>query len=385
MRDTLVIAQATQYPLAHFVQFVGTLRRHYDGAVTLLVSNGPSVLRYCEEHSVVCSVLKGAMATQNGWRGEPAFRFVRYAELCTPEYAWCFTTDFRDVYFQASPFSFALNLRPLPSLTFVAEYPGKPIRNCRFNKLRIAECYGWTRTSRIWDKPIINSGSYYGSPSGMRALRDSMVSQGCPKWQNSDQGMLNWAVHTSNLSVPFSVVGQGIGPVNTLRWVPDDVTHLGSDSVHPRSRVGRGQAARHACHPPLASLSSLPSHSIHAHTQVLLANVLVRNTSAPQPPERWGFPQEGGLPMTRAVVGAGSMHAVPTVLNGDGLPSAVVHQHDRKPFLWDPMMRWASAVARATCERYMTPPRPSEAMTFEDCIAGREPGTGRAAAGRQRG
>jgi len=340
MRDTLVIAQATQYPLAHFVQFVGTLRRHYDGAVTLLVSNGPSVLRYCEEHSVVCSVLKGAMATQNGWRGEPAFRFVRYAELCTPEYAWCFTTDFRDVYFQASPFSFALNLRPLPSLTFVAEYPGKPIRNCRFNKLRIAECYGWTRTSRIWDKPIINSGSYYGSPSGMRALRDSMVSQGCPKWQNSDQGMLNWAVHTSNLSVPFSVVGQGIGPVNTLRWVPDDV---------------------------------------------LLANVLVRNTSAPQPPERWGFPQEGGLPMTRAVVAAGSMHAVPTVLNGDGLPSAVVHQHDRKPFLWDPMMRWASAVARATCERYMTPPQPSEAMTFEDCIAGREPGTGRAAAGRQRG
>ena len=137
---------------------------------------------------------------------------------------------------------------------------------------------------------------------------------------------------------------------------------------------------------------------MHAHTQVLLANVLVRNTSAPQPPERWGFPQEGGLPMTRAVVAAGSMHAVPTVLNGDGLPSAVVHQHDRKPFLWDPMMRWASAVARATCERYMTQPQPvtnhpsegtrrptgaAVAMTFEDCIAGREPGTG--TAGRQRG
>lgn len=102
--------------------------------------------------------------------------------------------------------------------------------------------------------------------------------------------------------------------------------------------------------------------------------------------------------MTRAVVAAGSMHAVPTVLNGDGLPSAVVHQHDRKPFLWDPMMRWASAVARATCERYMTQPQPvtnhpsegtrrptgaAVAMTFEDCIAGREPGTG--TAGRQRG
>ena len=101
---------------------------------------------------------------------------------------------------------------------------------------------------------------------------------------------------------------------------------------------------------------------MHAHTQVLMANVPVRNTSAPHPPgetesDRWSFPQEGGLPMTRATLVAGSMHAVPTVLNGDGLPSAVVHQHDRKPFLCEPMVRWASAEARATCERYVAQPQ----------------------------
>ena len=47
MRDTLVIAQATQYPVAHFVQFVGTLRRHYDGAVT--VSHGLTVCTLARE------------------------------------------------------------------------------------------------------------------------------------------------------------------------------------------------------------------------------------------------------------------------------------------------------------------------------------------------
>ena len=49
---------------------------------------------------------------------------------------------------------------PLPSLAVVAEYAGKLIKHCRFNKLRIAECYGWNKTMAIWNQPIINSGSY---------------------------------------------------------------------------------------------------------------------------------------------------------------------------------------------------------------------------------
>eukprot|EP00966_Prymnesium_polylepis_P051450 1190685-Prymnesium_polylepis.1 len=147
MPRTAVISQAMGYPLRHFVAFLGSLRRHYAGHVILLVSNSRAVLRYCGEQRAECNVMPARQAMP-----DQPFRFIKYAELCTAAFDWCFTCDFRDVFFQADPFASLLLTSEPPSLIFVAEYPGKPIRNCRFNKLRLADCYGWAKSMTIWDQ-----------------------------------------------------------------------------------------------------------------------------------------------------------------------------------------------------------------------------------------
>eukprot|EP00966_Prymnesium_polylepis_P051451 1190685-Prymnesium_polylepis.2 len=162
---------------------------------------------------------------------------------------------------------------------------------------------------------------------------------------SADQAMLNMVVWTSNLSTSFSIVQQGSGPVNTLAWVPDDV---------------------------------------------LRANVLVRNSTAALPTQ-WSPPLGGGIALLRSQIPSGALRAVAIVLNTDGTPSPVVHQHDRKPWLWDPLMEWADGVAREVCNRFAGPPHDglgglwprrlvkknaSSAITMDECLRG-QPSTGR--------
>lgn len=101
-----VISAAMGYKLLRFVAFVVPLRKHYDGAIILLVgqNNSQEVLRLCAEQHVELqhvntTAVCHSYATLNTGAQCPGFalsRFALLAESCRG-FDMCFSIDFRDV------------------------------------------------------------------------------------------------------------------------------------------------------------------------------------------------------------------------------------------------------------------------------------------------
>ena len=119
MEDRAVVTVAIGYPLARWAAFVLTLRAHYDGAIVVFTNRtalGADIIALalaqrvqlaalateggCPDHNSTLSVSR-AMAGNNF--KDHTFA-VAIAAKCR-QYRWCFSTDFRDVFFQADPFA----------------------------------------------------------------------------------------------------------------------------------------------------------------------------------------------------------------------------------------------------------------------------------------
>ena len=238
--STVIMAAALNYGPTEFETFLAPLRKVYSGDIVLFVNDDllPSVMKLCAWYNVTTL----AMPTGSRW-GITSDRFLGYAKVCAL-YDWCFATDFRDVFFQADPFS---SLKSLPSapkdllkaydLILAEEDAAQTIKSCPYNSGWIKTCYGAAVLKAIGNSPIICSGTIMGTARGFTNLKDAMLQEmertskikGC--W--ADQGHLNYLFHARKLGVPVLVQPRGKGIVNTIGYIPDTLIgdYLNADGL----------------------------------------------------------------------------------------------------------------------------------------------------------
>jgi hypothetical protein len=153
------MAAAFKYKLPSFARFLVPLRRVYAGRIVLLTDSQTATLdivRLCHEHG---AELQSVASDRNVHVG----RFALYAKVCNASYAWCFASDFRDVFFQANPFRVIPALQPQAELLLSEEYPGVRIGEERWNRGWVQSCFGHEGLKRIKTQQVICSGTIMGS------------------------------------------------------------------------------------------------------------------------------------------------------------------------------------------------------------------------------
>ena len=167
----LVTAIAIGYDFAHFAVFVGSLRAHYRGDVTLFASANASsrVVEYCASQRVQLRTdsLEMGLNTSSKMRLMHS-RFLLYAQACRrPKYGLCLVSDFRDLLFQAHPFSplrrqFGVRLPDVLAPMEIDRPPvldgsGKgTIAGSPINRNWLITCYGESAASEIGNRSILN-------------------------------------------------------------------------------------------------------------------------------------------------------------------------------------------------------------------------------------
>jgi hypothetical protein len=201
-----VISVALGYPLRLHHLFVGTLRRFYDGDVTLFVSDYPpkkmtcicrnsrmelkAIHSYLREQRVVAhnESEAQAMGLLVHVREQILFsRFLLYARTCVAGvHTACLACDFKDVFFQADPFAAAAALRrshgAQPDLLMGMEHSRSDARagdrnviaNSTINRRWIQACYqqclAIDRSASVYSQPVLNDGALLGTPAGFAAV-----------------------------------------------------------------------------------------------------------------------------------------------------------------------------------------------------------------------
>ena len=180
----LVTAIAIGYDIAHFAVFVGSLRAHYSGDVTLFGSANTSsrIVSFCARQRVELRTdsVRLGLNTSSKMRLMHS-RFLLYAQACTrPKYGLCLASDFRDIFFQAHPFA-SLRRRfggaaSLPDLLAPMEMDSLPapedggdgkatpgtIAASPINRNWLRTCYGDGAASLIGNRSILNVRSARG-------------------------------------------------------------------------------------------------------------------------------------------------------------------------------------------------------------------------------
>ena len=220
--ETVVMAAAFKYKLPSFARFLVPLRRVYAGRIVLLTDSQTATLdivRLCHEHG---AELQSVASDRNVHVG----RFALYAKVCNASYAWCFASDFRDVFFQANPFRVIPALQPQAELLLSEEYPGVRIGEERWNRGWVQSCFGHEGLKRIKTQQVICSGTIMGTPRGFAELRGKFQEPRFKRHQcrfvGSDQGILNYLFYTGELTSAVAQVW-GTGIVNTVGLVPAKV------------------------------------------------------------------------------------------------------------------------------------------------------------------
>lgn len=168
---------------------------------------------FCDEMKVIRKPVPSG--SHIGIRGG---RYVGYEQVCK-EYDWCFATDFRDVYFQADPFK-SISKNNKYDIILPEEDRHVTIGSCPHNKGWIGSCWP-TLLQNISREHIICSGTIFATPSGMKRLKEAMMSEldvsskkkGCLA---RDQGHLNFLFYSHRLGDRVLVQRRGNGIVNTV-------------------------------------------------------------------------------------------------------------------------------------------------------------------------
>lgn len=145
-------------------------------------------------------------------------------------------SDFRDVFFQANPFTYRTFewAPPVSQLVVFQEvFPNKVIYRCVFNGGWIENCYGAEGLKRVGSNTVSCSGVTIGTRVAILAYTHLITQQLDPRVRygrnttktnkhcislGMDQGFHNWLVYSGQLDkyMDLKIYQQGEGPVNTV-------------------------------------------------------------------------------------------------------------------------------------------------------------------------
>lgn len=289
----LVMGIAIGYPLHIYQIFLGTLRAtSYTGDITLVVGPNTSaaILTLCAEQQAkvrdAASLGLSLQASSQSRNHLQIMRYQTYMQLClASQHNFCLATDFRDVFFQRDPFSSfheSMGAQNRPALVLSLEHSNMTTTDEGVNSYWLRVCKGANHS--IIGKPIICSGTIYGTPAGFAALGHAFASTRCNGYREGiDQAVLNWLVHAPAHSEPGGHV----------------------ESPHS-SMVRMGDVA-------------------------VSVTLQVRGTGAVN--SLWGYSRTNATSAEMIDQGIGSLDGI--VRNVNGKPSPVVHQFDRMvQLLW---------------------------------------------------
>lgn len=245
-----IFALACKYPDFYYKRFVGTLRKFgYEDDIVLAVSPPsqmkPGVEAYVKKSNVVAYAFdvdcKGTDNCQlkEEFLGYPdprpyrTFANIRYAlyEYWLQYYnenSYILILDFRDTFFQASPFQgfgdFASRTPKYELQMFAENWKVKTIGKCVFNSIWIKKCFGKSTIIPLKDLAVICSGSTLGSFQAILFYTQTMLSsmdtvQCWKKGIESDQGYQNYLFYNGKFNTPAgnaTLFHQGTGAVNTI-------------------------------------------------------------------------------------------------------------------------------------------------------------------------
>ena len=233
----LIVAAAVNYDISTFSKFIIPLRKVFNGDVIILV--GQTELK-SRAHRALCieNRVKMKLIVRKTALGSKGDRFAAYAVECA-RYSWCLASDFRDVLFQADPFSAVETLpRDVDLVLFLEEDRIKmgvkslPLCHqtsrgnctCPYNSMWIRSCWGDGFLEKISTSTPICSGVILGTPAGFHDLSRAMLTEMKKSSKKSgclarDQGHLNYIYHSGSLQVKTHVFRRGKGAVNTVGYI----------------------------------------------------------------------------------------------------------------------------------------------------------------------
>ena len=254
MEKTAVIALAVGYPWQRYAAFVAPLRAHYKGDILLIgqkSSMTAEAQQVCSRHRAKIipfqhRCLDEPKTCKHSWQGIERFPIV--AGLCRERgYAYCLSTDFRDVIFQGDPFAGLPRLAngAYNDLTLTCEASEVPYGKSFFNSAWFKTCVGVGQLyESVRRSCVVNSGAIFGSPAGFDYLAAALTSS-CPTnvtgtkhdLHGVDQTLLGWHYYSGRYKsgegpsvITATLQKRGFGSVNTLRYahtyLPRVVKHV---------------------------------------------------------------------------------------------------------------------------------------------------------------
>jgi len=216
---TVVITSAVGYTsLSNFEKFVGTLRKFYQGDVTMMVADTvpEQILTFLTKHRI------DTHKTEEGrsWAEFNKFRFSFYSTHCSMEtYDYCLALDFRDVIFQGNPFPTSLQTETADVLLYAHSKDwslSNDVGQYHLNLLK--KCHGEQYRTKLLNKPVINAGGILGTPFFFLQMLDLMLNEdlkGC-----DDQILLNIGIYGGLIQKvkQHKVFNQGIGIINNVAY-----------------------------------------------------------------------------------------------------------------------------------------------------------------------
>ena len=164
--------------------YLGTARKYYQGEIVIaleadavtqeiksILSHYKAVVYLLPKD--LCSKASDSIFCGSEEERVPAsvFRFYFYEKWATlySEDANILITDFRDILFQANPFTYHKNdwFPEFQLAVFQEFHPNMVINRCKFNKRIMAECFGDAALESLGSRIIVSSGAIMGTRSGI--------------------------------------------------------------------------------------------------------------------------------------------------------------------------------------------------------------------------
>ncbi|KAJ1439151.1 hypothetical protein B484DRAFT_188281 [Ochromonadaceae sp. CCMP2298] len=234
--------------------FLGTARRVHEGDIVIALeadergSITAEIKAILHHHRAVVYLLPPSLcskATDSIFCGSeeervPAsvFRFNFYEKwaLLYAEKSRILIADFRDVIFQANPFSYRVGdwSADYQLAVFQEFHPNMVIDRCHFNRRVMEECFGAAALASLGGRIIVSSGALLGTRNGILVWSHHMTMQlqDAPGRQMEnrcvsggiDHGFINWLVYGQKLRnlLRIRIYAHGEGAVNSLGGLQPD-------------------------------------------------------------------------------------------------------------------------------------------------------------------
>eukprot|EP01037_Dinobryon_pediforme_P021333 gene21333-22171_t len=159
------------------------------------------------------------------------FYFFEMWAAMYPDNSLLLITDFRDVFFQADPFSFKTEqwLPDYQLAVFQEFHPNMVIDRCRFNRVMMSECFGDESLRSLGHQIIVSSGATMGTKDAILVWTRHMTLV---------RSRLVYGNKLRQLGVRIKLFSQGEGAVNSVGGLlPNTVGATGNTSDGAQTRA----------------------------------------------------------------------------------------------------------------------------------------------------